>query len=1137
MRIQPQQPGAHRLWTGVLSSLLCASIALGQAATGNIRGAVTDPNGEAVSNATVTIKNNGTGLDRKLTTNSEGLYTADNLQPGEYEVTAQAQGFQRVLRRVTVLTGNNHTADFSLTVGRSNETITITSETAQVNTSDYKIDGVVTRERIEALPLNGRNFLELAQLEPGVTVTTVSNPAGSINSFTRVSIAGVAGALTRISVDGASVNDRVTGGTAQNFSQESVQEFQISTFNFDLSTSVTSIGSVNIVSRTGSNAYHGAGFFYFRDHNMSAYPNLQRRASNPDPFFARRQSGFTLSGPFKKDRLFWFTNFEYNNQLSVFDVAHTDRNTNFPERGVFANAFDHTGFTPLRAKLFNMRFDYRVSDKHTAFLRYSEEHNRTLQATGGNESNWIKGKNNAFNTAVGVTSVLSPSMVNDFRANWGILTAALSPPNPGDCAGSIGCLGAQGPRISVGGATTGFVIGDNENAPQDRANRTYQFTDNVSWQKNTHRIRFGGEWEHYVRFGAWARQETGVINLFSPEQVRVANPTLYNSLPATLRTTTAGPPTLADLLRLPLNTFSIGVGDQSSPAPFNREIARRNDRYRFYFQDAWQIAPSFTFNYGVAWSFEDNLRNYDLPKPEYLRPLFGPGGSLEPPPKEYKLFAPAIGFAWALGKEKKTVMRGGSGLYYDSDLGFTRIQERRWVGPWGNGRVLIPGTAIPNPFFGQPGQPESLQQLSAAAAATNGALTGQQAFNLLGSIKAQELARYPTPTDLSIRNIEIFKTGNELFDNGTRTPYTIQVTTGVQREVMRNMVVTADFVMRRGVAFGGPHSLFEVDYNRFNSVRVTGADAVTQVPTTVSTRVIPACPTSPPLARRNPALQCSTGQIGVYQSGSNTRYTGLHVKLDKRFADSYQITAAYAYSYYTSWNGVTNLNNLFESQGVNAGDRPHRLNVSGIWELPEYKGDYRFLRGLLNGWQLSTINQFSSAPPMNPFIAIDVDGEGTSFHQLPGLKWNGFGRGQGADDIRKAVEAYNADVIARSKALPAQATTAQRAACILNVNGELRCGPRTPLNQPFPLIGLPSEISNGDTLITTDLRLTRLVKIGEKVRLSLIGEVFNMLNVANLDGYTGNLQSGSFATPTTRANQVFGSGGPRAFQLAARISF
>src|SRR5262245_56801756 len=117
MRIQ-----ANQLWSGFLLSLFCAAIALGQAATGNIRGAVTDPNGEALPNATVTIKNVETGLERKLTTNSEGLYAADNLKPGEYEVTTQAQGFQRVLPRVTVLTGANHTADFALTIGSSNET-------------------------------------------------------------------------------------------------------------------------------------------------------------------------------------------------------------------------------------------------------------------------------------------------------------------------------------------------------------------------------------------------------------------------------------------------------------------------------------------------------------------------------------------------------------------------------------------------------------------------------------------------------------------------------------------------------------------------------------------------------------------------------------------------------------------------------------------------------------------------------------------------------------------------------------------------------------------------------------------------------------------------------------------------------
>jgi len=147
---------------------------------------------------------------------------------------------------------------------------------------------------------------------------------------------------------------------------------------------------------------------------------------------------------------------------------------------------------------------------------------------------------------------------------------------------------------------------------------------------------------------------------------------------------------------------------------------------------------------------------------------------------------------------------------------------------------------------------------------------------------------------------------------------------------------------------------------------------------------------------------------------------------------------------YTGWNGVVNLDDLQESYGIHPNDRPHRLNFSGIYELPEYKGEQRLLRGLLNGWQLSTINQFQSSPPVNPTIAIDVDGEGTSIHTLPGIEWNGFGRNVSADDLRKTVEAYNADVLARSNLLPANATAAQRAVCTLVVNGQTFCAPRTP---------------------------------------------------------------------------------------------
>jgi hypothetical protein len=179
----------------------------------------------------------------------------------------------------------------------------------------------------------------------------------------------------------------------------------------------------------------------------------------------------------------------------------------------------------------------------------------------------------------------------------------------------------------------------------------------------------------------------------------------------------------------------------------------------------------------------------------------------------------------------------------------------------------------------------------------------------------------------------------------------------------------------------------------------------------------------------------------------------------------------------------------------------------------------------LNGWQVSTINQFTSTPPLNPFIAVDMDGEGTSFFALPGVPWNGFGRGYGVEEIRKAVEQYNAT-------FPTP-----------DVNATNR--KRTPQNQVIPIIKLPDTFSNGDTFITSDLRLTRAIKIGEKVRLSLIGEAFNLFNIANLGGYSGTLnalvasgtQAATFGQPTTRTNQVFGSGGPRAFQVAARVSF
>jgi len=1126
--------------SGFLLILCCACLALAQATNGSIHGTVKDQTGAVLPRATVTVKHVETNAERKEVTTEEGTYIADNLQPGEYEVTVEAPHFQKQLQRITVLTSSNVEADFSMTVGASSETVVVTSEAGQLNTSDYKVDGVITRERIENLPLNGRSFLSLAALEPGVDVTYSANPGTFPNNYFRVSIAGSTQSLTRISVDGANVNDRVTGGTSQNFSQETVQEFQISTFNFDLSVGNTSSGAVNIVSRTGTNQFHGSGFYFFRDHNIAAFPALKRpddpSAFNPgfnnpdlrqrlvDPFFVRRNTGVNLGGPVKKDKLFFFSNFEYTNQVGAQTLNFTNP--------LFAG-FSHVGQLPFRGKLFNTRLDYKLNNKHTAYLRYSQDVNTNLSSSSNLESTWTSSRNYAYQVNLGVTSVLTPRLVNEFRDSFSYFSNQLRPPDASECSNLLYCFDLNGPRI--GGF--GLTIGNDNNVTQHRILRTYQLNENIYWQKSAHRIRFGGNWEHYYGHGSWARIYQGSFNLYDPATLgNLPDKTLYNNLPATLRTTTAGLPTLADILKLPVNgNINVSVGDAKQPPAYHAHDQARNNAYRLYIQDTWQVRPKFNFSYGLAWSFDDNLVSHDLDKPEYLRPVLGGANAdLRPTRQDYNNFQPSIGFAWTLGKQNKTVIRGGTGIYNASPNSFyTRLGERGFLGPAGNGLVPLDSSLVPNPFAGQtipgtgvPAQPATLRFTQPTT------FSGQDAASLIASIRSQLASRWGTGQDISIRGIEVTKqavgaSGEGIFMSDLTTGYTFHVTAGVQREIARNLILTADFVMRRGVHFGGTEAGFGVDVNHFTRPKVTAVNPTTGVVTFTQDPVIPVCTTA---QLATPKFPCSSSVILAYWSGISTRYTGLLMKLNKRFSNGWQFTASYALSrYWLNTNSNVNavsIDHLYETAGIGGGDVPHRFTFSGFYELPAYKGESRLLRGLLNSWQVGLISDMRSAPPLNPNIGIDLDGDGISRFTLPGIPWNGFGRGYSADDIRKAVDQYNAtyptpDVNATNKK-------------------------RTPQNQVIPIIKLPDNFSSGDPFFSQDVRLTRLVRIGEKVKMSLIVESFNVFNIANLTSYgsglnalvaAGQVQQATFGQPGDRVNQIFGTGGPRAFQFAARISF
>ena len=328
---------------GVVLLIACSISrpAFAQAPVGTISGVVADESGAIIPNASVKIRNKETGAERDVVSNAEGSFSAPSLPAGVYEVRVELKGFRTVVREATVETGLTTTADVRLSIGQTSEVVNVEAATAQVEYEKHAVDGVVTRQQIQDLPLNGRSFMQLASIEPGVTIGT--GTTSQYNALFSVSILGGDSGKTAISVDGGAIRDVIEGsGTSMNLSQEVVQEFQVSSVNFDLSTDITSVGSVNVVTRGGSNQFHGAGYYYFRDHNMAAYPSLVRNPLVPNPFFARRNPGFYLGGPIKKDKLFFFFNYEYTNQVQNFSVV-----PNIPS----AAALGATSAVPTRGRI------------------------------------------------------------------------------------------------------------------------------------------------------------------------------------------------------------------------------------------------------------------------------------------------------------------------------------------------------------------------------------------------------------------------------------------------------------------------------------------------------------------------------------------------------------------------------------------------------------------------------------------------------------------------------------------------------------------------------------------------------------------------------------------------------------------
>jgi hypothetical protein len=1122
----------------VIALMLCTGIAIfAQNPTGAINGTVTDPSGAIIRDAMVTATNSDTGTSRNLTTGNLGTFRFDNLQPGSYQLKVEVQGFSTQTQTLVVQVGNITTSTFSMTIGQSSEVVEVTGAASVVNTTESTISSVFNRVQVDTLPLNGRGFLSVAALDPGSAVQYVAGDSGTFPPFNapiRVAIASpftgeVANVQANIQVDGFRINDRFSGNASMNFSAESIQEFQLNTLTFDLSAGTSASGIVNTVTRSGTNDFHGGAFFFFRDHNMAAYPGLKRSALAPDPYFARKQIGGTLSGPIIKDKLMFFANYERTAQLGVRDIQFTDP---------IAYPFNHIGRAPMDNHMAGMRLDYTLSKTQNGFFRFGID--RGYQLVGGNtmESNWVANYGYNYQLAAGITSAFRPNLVNDIRFGYTYSNSGTNNMTLSECVQSSGnpgfCVGLAGPLISF--SVGGLQIGTNWLSPEVRGQRVYQITDNINWTRGAHNIRFGGNWEHMYTHGNIGSYVAGTFTTFSPVQLQGLNPALYDALPPALRSVPGTKATMNDMLQLPINgMLQMGVGDMQTPPAYRNSELRSDDLVRFYIQDSWQMRRRFTVNFGLAWSMETGMPYRMLPLPKYVEPL---GLNRDIIHRELNHFEPALGFAWSPGKVSKMVIRGSAALHFASqNRTLNRMGDQLMRSPAGTGAITLTSSRLINPKAGQPGQPPTLSFAAPAA------FSAQDMIDYLPTARAAGLNiinRYDGK-DLSITNLEVFKTSvtggmNSIFDGNARTPYTFQVNGGFARELAKGLSLSVDYIMIRSVKFGTLDT-YGLDVNRWGRFSDYTINPNTGAGNANAFRnpVLPVCT---PAEADDWRSQCSTGAITLQFPGLTGRYNSLQVKVDRRMSDNLQFGLNYALTKTSAFNGFTRYDNFHDSYGITLNPK-HKFSANATWGVPQYQGSNKALRGIVKGWQIGFMMQMRVGVASNVLIgSYDPVGDGINNFRLPGLDINTFGWSVDANEVRRLVAAYNAKY-------PAPANVALK---------DIPRSQRDAQGRAYPYIILPDEFSNNDSFMTHDLRLTRIFTFKEHMRLQLSIEGFNVFNIANMTGFSNTLDAyvrpsvtgGTpklpatgllFGQPTARVSAIFGTGGPRAFQAAARFAF
>jgi hypothetical protein len=1052
---------------------MLAGIADAQVPTGNINGIVTDPKDAIVIGARVDAVSTTQGVSRSTVTNGSGRYDLPDLPAGSYDLEIEQSGFATSeFKGIVIEAGRSSTVDAKLRIASSGTTVDVSGSSRGIDLTQSMIQGQITSKTIENIPLNGRNFLELAYLVPGNRPAPTFDPTKT--NTLEVSSAGGFGRGGNVTVDGGDNNDEVVGGTLANFPEDSVQEFQIATGRFTAAVGRSGNSIINIVTKSGANTYHGSVFLFERNRNLQALPATFNR-SLPTPPFDREQYGGSIGGPVYKDKAWWFSSAEYRDQNASLQTGTRDFTTD--------SILNTSAPAPLRDALWSTRFDQQLGARNKLMARYS--FNRSTDTSEASPSMSTpaftaaerQNSLNRFNSLIaGITTVLTSSLVNDASFHYDNFYNDI-PPYPKDLAITDPALNLTNELIFPDVAD-----GENFNLPQATYLDRNQFRDALSWSIGKHSLQLGGEFQHYTAHGE--------INPFGTGSVILTSDFGFADLNGDKQVNDLDIP-IAVALHSKAPVVPVPI-----PTVFNSYVAG-------YAQDDWHALPNLTLNLGLRWEYDSNLTGNSSahdPCPNLTSTPTVPCTwmaniiNLKKNP-DTKDFGPRVGFVYSPFAKGSTVIRGGYGIYYDRIILEAGAEELVQ-----NDRALTVtqygGSECTSPFV--PGPPS----LDACFAPEGSFVPGTPTL----------AAPFSGPHQTG--GIGILAMGPD-----AHHPLFQQFSLGVQQQAGSDWLISAD----------GLHV--------FATRQIIGH----LLRSTNSTSPYVTCPgDNVPCSITDP-LSGISDNITLLQSQAKSWYDGLLVSVEHRPAKlgriGYQYNVSYTLSKTFDYSDddqltatadeqvdlVEGINNLRLEKGYAVSDERHRLTLYGEAELP-----WKF--------SLAPIYTYGSGVPADTFLPGTANSAGASGSRLPLLPRNALAR-----EVRNSAQLNT--LINRWNALPA-------------------CPAPFPCNAGGPIQNVPAGINFYSPFSSLDLRLKKDIDLGEHVKLSLVGESFNIFNETNIRGSnTANFagrnisispyvpaQTGpppvpaqavqqNFYSAVSTAGGFFGSGGPRAFQFAARIDF